>query len=182
MKGIVFCEFLDMVDDVFSPEMTETLIDSCDLASGGAYTAVGTYDHDEIITLVAALSRETGAPVPELVKSFGSHLFGRFVELYPDFFEGVEDVYDFLESVDAKIHVDVKKLYPEAELPSIDCERIDDTRFALLYESGRAMGDLAEGLIASAISHFGQDVEMSRQDLSSGNQQRVRFELTKSGT
>lgn len=181
MKGIVFCEFLEMVDSTFSPEMTETLIDKCDLPSGGAYTAVGTYNHDEIITLVGALSKETGAPVPDLVKAFGVHLFGRFLVLYPDFFDGVNDIYDFLESVDAKIHVDVRKLYPDAELPKIECERPSDAEMILNYESGRAMGDLAEGLIESAIKHFEQPVAMTREDLSSGGNQRLRFSLTKTG-
>ncbi len=179
MKGIVFCEFLDMVDTAISPEMTEKIIEQCDLPSGGAYTSVGTYDHDEIITLVAALSKETGAPVSELVKTFGLHLFGRFVELYPQFFGEVDNAFEFLESVDAKIHVDVRKLYPEAQLPSIQCKRLDENRLELLYESGRAMGDLAEGLIESAISHFGEDISVAREDISSESVQRVRFVLDK---
>lgn len=181
MKGIVFCEFLNMVDTAISPEMTEKIIESSDLPSGGVYTTVGTYAHDEIITLVSALSKETGSPVSELVKSFGLHLFGRFVELYPQFFEGVDNVFDFLDTVDAKIHVDVRKLYPEAQLPSIQCERLDEDRLELLYESGRAMGDLAEGLIESAVAHFGESIEITREDISSGAVQRVRFVLRKSG-
>ena len=40
MKGIVFTEFLEMVED----------------QSGGAYTSVGTYDHNEIFRLVNCLS------------------------------------------------------------------------------------------------------------------------------
>ena len=45
MKGIVFTEFLEMVEDKFSADMVDDIIDDCDLASGGAYTAVGTYPH-----------------------------------------------------------------------------------------------------------------------------------------
>lgn len=180
MKGVVFCEFLEMVDNTISPEMTEKLIDQCDLPSGGAYTAVGTYDHDEIITLVSALSKETGLPVSDLVRSFGQHLLGRFATLYPQFFEGIDDVFDFLETVDAKIHVDVRKLYPEAELPSIQCERKSAECLELVYESGRAMGDLAQGLIESSVKHFGENVSLEREDVSSGSAQCVRFTLTRS--
>ena len=181
MKGVVFCEFLAMVDSTISPEMTEKLIDECDLPSGGVYTSVGTYDHDEIITLVSALSAETGLPASELVRSFGSYLLGRFAELYPQFFEGIDDVFEFLESVDDKIHVDVRKLYPEAELPSIKCARNGTDCLVLTYESGRAMGDLAQGLIESSITHFGNHVTLERTDVSSGGAQCVRFTLTKSG-
>lgn len=48
MKGIVFTGFLEMVDEVFSPEITECIIESSNLKSGGIYTAVGTYDYTEI--------------------------------------------------------------------------------------------------------------------------------------
>jgi len=43
MKGIVFAEFLDLVEDKFSIEMAERIIDECDLPSKGAYTTIGTY-------------------------------------------------------------------------------------------------------------------------------------------
>lgn len=34
MRGIVFTEFLDFVDQVAGPEMTDKMISSCDLPSG----------------------------------------------------------------------------------------------------------------------------------------------------
>ena len=53
MKGIVFTEFLEMVEQRFSPEIADRLIDESDLPSGGIYTAVGTYEHTEIVTYVS---------------------------------------------------------------------------------------------------------------------------------
>jgi len=44
MKGIIFTEFLEMVEDRFSPEIADRIIEAADLPSGGAYTAIGTYD------------------------------------------------------------------------------------------------------------------------------------------
>jgi len=61
MKGIVFTEFLEMVEAKFSPEMTDRIITESKVPSGGAYSAVGTYDHEEIVALVQALSRATGS-------------------------------------------------------------------------------------------------------------------------
>ncbi len=51
MKSIVFSEFLDMVDEKFSIEMSERLVDEVKPPSGGAYTTVGTYDAQEIVDL-----------------------------------------------------------------------------------------------------------------------------------
>ncbi len=78
MKGIVFREFIDMVEASFGDEMVDTIIEACDLESGGAYTAVGTYDHTELVQMVVALSGETGAPVPALVEAFGTYLLVDF--------------------------------------------------------------------------------------------------------
>src|SRR6266540_2882152 len=121
MKGMIFTEFLEMVEDHFSPEVADRIIEACHLPSGGAYTAVGTYDHHEMVQLVTELSRESGIAVPALLHLFGKHLFGRFVANYPQFFEGIDSAFDFLEKIHSYIHVEVRKLYPDAELPSFEC-------------------------------------------------------------
>ena len=56
MKGIVFTEFLDMVEARFTPEVADRMITAAAVPSSGAYTAVGTYDYHEIIQLVVQLS------------------------------------------------------------------------------------------------------------------------------
>ena len=38
MKGIVFSEFMELVEEKFGLETVDHLIESTDLASGGAYT------------------------------------------------------------------------------------------------------------------------------------------------
>ena len=156
MKGIVFAEFLDMVDANFGETVTEEIIAESDLPSGGVYTAVGTYDHAEIVTLVMGLSGKTGLPVPDLVRAFGQHLLTRFAALYPDFFETGGDVLAFLERVDGYIHGEVRKLYPTATLPKLVTERTGAGDLVITYRSDRRMGDLAEGLITGAIAHFGE--------------------------
>ena len=74
MKGVVFTEFFDMVEESFSPELAERIIDMAALPNEGAYTAVGTYDAGEMVRLVGALSQETGTPVPDLLFAFGRFL------------------------------------------------------------------------------------------------------------
>lgn len=61
MKGIIFTEFLEMVEDRFSPEIADRIIEASDLPSRGVYTAVGTYDHTDrhgvSLTSLKGLSR-----------------------------------------------------------------------------------------------------------------------------
>ena len=86
MKGIVFTEFLEMVEGRLGPEVADRMIEESALQTGGAYTAVGTYDHNELMRMAERLGAATGIEVADLLRSFGRHLFGRFVTGYPQFF------------------------------------------------------------------------------------------------
>jgi hypothetical protein len=68
MKGMVFTEFLEMVEDKFGFDTADDIIETSKdkLSTEGIYTAVGTYPHTEIITLVTNLSTVTKISVPKL--------------------------------------------------------------------------------------------------------------------
>ncbi len=163
MKGIVFTEFIEMVEETFSLKMADEIIEQCKLPSGGAYTAVGTYDHNELLKLVSQLGHVTKTSVPTLVHAFGKHLFGRFVSAYPEFFVGVDSAFEFMSHVDDYIHVEVRKLYPDAELPRFDTIRLENERLELLYYSNRPFADLAEGLIVGCLEYFGEEATVTRE-------------------
>ena len=118
MLGMVFTEFLDMVDERFPTEVADQLISLAEaqFTSRGIYTTVGNYDHSEMLLLVKQLSSETGIPVSDLVEAYGEHLFGRFRSRYPKFFEGIHDTFQFLEQIEGHIHKEVRMLYPSANL------------------------------------------------------------------
>jgi hypothetical protein len=179
MKGIVFTEFIELVESRFSIPLAEQLLETTDLPSGGVYTSVGTYDSAEMVALVTRLSAITGTPVPDLLKEFGKHMFGRFLEKFPAFFDGVRSAPDFLEQVDGHVHVEVRKLYPDAELPGFQCERPTPERMEMTYRSRRNMPDLAEGLIRACYAHFGQAVAIERRAVP-GDPNAVLFALTSS--
>jgi hypothetical protein len=179
VKGIVFTEFLDMVEDRFTPEVADRMITAAAVHSNGAYTAVGTYDYHEIMQLVAQLSTLTSMPVPELLHTFGMHLFGRFVMTYPTLFSGVTSAFSFLERIEDHIHAEVRKLYPDAELPMFVCDTSTPGRLTMLYRSSRPFADLAEGLIAGCIAHFGESILVHRDNIANSHGTHVRFVLTK---
>ena len=177
MKGVIFTEFLEMVEARFSINMVDDIIADARPPSGGVYTAVGTYSHQEIVDLVRALSRHSGLSSSDLQRAFGHHLFGRFVAGYPRFFEGISDALVFLSGIEQIIHAEVLKLYPDAELPRFEVEHIDGDSLVLCYESRRHFEDLAEGLIRGCIDHFGQPIELTREALGEGSQRKERFTL-----
>ena len=91
MKGIVFTEFLEMVEQKFGMDMVNDLIDNNTLSSGGVYSAVGTYDHAEMVTLVMDLNKRSGIALPDLLKAFGAYLFQTFKTGYPQMFENANN-------------------------------------------------------------------------------------------
>ena len=179
MKGVVFTEFIEMVEDEFSIDMADEIIENAHLESGGSYTSLGTYDHQEMLDLVNELSKSSGIPAPDLVRAFGVHLCGRFAESYPDMFAGAENAFDFLQQIQDHIHVEVRKLYPDAQLPSFEYEHPSKNQLVMNYSSARPFAVLADGLIHGAIEHFDEEIEVEIEDLADGAGTSARFTLTK---
>lgn len=177
MKGIVFTEFNNMVEDKFSPELLDEIIVECELSSGGAYTSVGTYDHKELVQMVGKLSEKTDIPAAALVYTFGEHLAERFSELFPAFFAETACAFDFLKSLDNHIHIEVKKLYPDADLPSFSFDDSNPDGLIMAYRSVRGLSDLAHGLMVGVIKHYGEPINITVEPVS--GTQHVRFHLQK---
>lgn len=175
MKGMVFTEFLDFVAGRFGDDMVDDIIAASPLPSGGAYTAVGTYGHGEMVALCQALSERSGEPVDALVTAFGTQLSTRFAQGHPAFFQRAGTLFDFLASIEGHIHVEVRKLYPDAELPSFAIEERSDTRMVMIYRSPRRMGALCEGLIHGCARQYGVQVRVQAQPIEAGDGTAVRF-------
>ena len=179
MIGIIFTEFVDMVEDKFSLAVLDKIIERAAPESGGAYTTVGNYSDPEMVSLVATLSEETGIAVPDLLKAYGEHLLGRFTVVYPWFFEGKTSAIEFLGTVEDHVHAETRKLYPEAVTPVIDCQAVDADNCVIHYRSPRGLADVAEGLLIGCMKHFGETFMIEREDLSGGQSTEVRFTLSR---
>ena len=181
MKGMIFTEFMEMVEATWSLDMVDAIIADSRVASGGSYTSVGTYPHEEIIALVLALSKATGIATPELERTFGKHLFGRFALAYPRFFHGMDGgSFQFLSGIENVIHAEVRKLYPDAEPPTFEVEK---GKFGLIltYYSPHPFSDLAWGLIEGCVAHFGEDIEVRSEAIHGQPGAQTRFILTRRG-
>ncbi|MCW6508434.1 heme NO-binding domain-containing protein [Lichenifustis flavocetrariae] len=175
MKGVVFTEFLDFVAATHGSDMADEIIEDAALPHDGAYTSVGTYPFQEMQRLVAALCHRTRASADALLKAFGGHLCSAFAIKYPDFFTASKTLFDFLESVDQHIHVEVYKLYPDAELPTFRTNSRDAGHLSIDYASCRPLESLAEGMIRAAARHFGETVTISRRRVEDEAEPFTRF-------
>jgi hypothetical protein len=169
MKGIVFTEFIEMVESEFSIKMADDIIVRSQLEYGGAYTSIGIYNHLEIFALVEQLSLATGISKVELFRIYGEHLFGRFKKHYPALFEKIDDSLSFLELVHSYIHKEVLKLYPNAELPSFVTERHSENELTMVYSSKREMSEFAHGLILGCFKNFNEKGKVEVNKISESN-------------
>ena len=178
MKGVVFTEFMEMVEARFSAEMVDDIIEDAQIKSGGAYTAVGNYPFAELVAMITALSRRSGMPTSELIFHFGHYLFGRFAVLYPYSIQSCSSSFMVFEGIEKHIHVEVQKLYPDAQLPDIQLVERDDKRMILLYRSPRCLAPLATGLIQGALDHFSEQGRITAEPLNAeGSEVRFVVEL-----
>ena len=168
MKGIVFTEFLDMVEAQYGYEMVDYILEESNLESNGIYTSVGTYHHGEIVQLLTNLSVKSKEDAMKLLRSFGEYLFETFLKTYPQFFDAENNALDFLKSIDSHIHVEVQKLYPDATLPKFETIEIEDGSLIMIYKSERKMAALAEGLMKKSFEYYKQphsvDKELINED------------------
>ena len=181
MKGMVFTEFLTFVEDNFGYELVDNIITDSQLANNGAYTAIGTYDHEDMVKLVSALSKRLNTPIPDLLKTFGKHLFFRFKALFPHFFHENQTAFDFLSSVHDYIHIEVKKLYRDAELPRFEYEKPNPNTLIMYYTSSRHFEDLAEGLIAGCIELHHEKISIKKEviPIEGPEKTKIKFTMTK---
>jgi hypothetical protein len=178
MKGIVFTEFLEMVEEAYGYELVDKLLVDSHLPSGGVYTSVGTYDHTEMVTLVQRLSQHLDMPAPELLRHYGRYMFRSFKRNYSPFIDRSDNAFHLLNSIQHYIHVEVRKLYPDAELPHFTVYQHSDSHMTMHYESERKLADFAQGLIEGCLAHFREraTVTQSRREQEGGD---VVFEIVK---
>lgn len=178
MKGIVFTEFLQHVDNRYGPAITENMIDGCHLESKGAYTSVGTYPCSEMGQLLHSLAAETGENTESLLKGFGKSLAHVFHDAHASYFD-VPCLFDFIESVDRRIHVEVKKLYADAELPTFVTVHRDDAQLVVDYISSRGLEMLALGLLYGSAEVYGEDISIQMNEYYDNQKRIVRLTILK---
>lgn len=156
---------LEMIENQYGYELVDQLLTESDLPSGGIYTAIGTYDHAEMVTLVHTLSQKTQLPIPDLLRAYGRYIFATFTRTYRPLVDQAASSFDLLKSVHHYIHVEVRKLYPDAELPHFSVEQPAENQLIMHYKSERKLADFAYGLIEGCLLHFGDSAIITKTNV-----------------
>lgn len=176
MKGIIFTEFMELVEQKFGPESLETILEQA--KDQGVYTAVGSYDHKALVKLIVALSQLTNIPPEELQRVFGHSIFKNLYQSLPKSasLHECKNTFQFIRLVEDYIHLEVKKLYSDANPPKFEFISETETELVFDYVSARCMAHVCLGLVEGCAEYFDQSVEIFMDKQTDvGNQ--VRFSL-----
>lgn len=178
MKGLVFNALNDLVETKFGLTCWDAMIQSVQPANEGAYSGVQTYPDEQLFALVSALSVQTQTPAQVLIRVFGKYLFTVLIQRYPHFRQSDHSLKSFLLSVDEAIHVEVKKLFPNAVTPRFEYEDPSPEQLVMLYTSPRKLCTLAEGLLDGASDHFHSLITVHHSQCMHQGHSHCRLEIT----
>jgi hypothetical protein len=177
MKGIIFNEFMELVEEKFGLDVLDEVLEMS--GDEGIYTAVGSYDHRDLVKLIVNLSKKTNIDPETLQQVFGQTVFKTLLASIPESASigTSSSTFQFIRHVEDYIHVEVKKLYSDAEPPKFYFISESETDMVMDYQSARCMSHVCLGLIEGCAEHFGEklNVEMTPQ---SDDNSTVRFSLT----
>ncbi len=178
MKGIVFTEFLELVEDKFGLDVLDKIIEESALASGGIYTAVGTYEFSEMLSLLTHLSAHTKISIDDLLLVYAEHFFSVLADSYPGLIDKYDDPIELLSSIENHIHIEVRKIYPDAELPTFEILEKTDSHLVMIYKSSRAMYNFGLGLMNKTFEHYNCNASILLEKIKADGTE-VKFSITK---
>jgi hypothetical protein len=178
MKAFIVTSMVDMLDRQHGSGQVDAI-----LADAGLTGLRGVDPHSDVpvqsivrLSMVAAEALNT--EVDDLVEQFGWYIFGVLVIEFPDQVSQ-PDFHAFLRAVNTQIHPEMRRRFPNAEVPTVTVEEADGDSFLVRYASKRPFTRLACGIISAASTHFGListvTVKESRFDEATGQHESLMW-------
>lgn len=159
MKGAIFTALADMVEQEFGLDTWEFMLQ--DSKSDGIYISTETYADQEFVDLTQSLHKKTDIPMDDINRAFGEYAFPILAANAPELASKNMSLKEFLLTVDRVIHVEVRKLHPDASLPQFEYGDEADDELTMHYSSSRKLCMFSEGLIAGAANHYNTDYTLN---------------------
>ncbi|MGJ8680765.1 heme NO-binding domain-containing protein [Paraglaciecola sp.] len=179
MKGVIFVKFNEFVEELWGDEFWDELIDEASLPSEGAYTTVATYADEELFTLIELIVKKKEISAKDAQFAFGKWIFKQLYEVAPAGAHDFKDVFAFLHAVQDFIHVEVKKLNPDALLPEFEFLFESESKVSFHYQSPRKLCFFCEGIVHGLAEHTGQRVSVGQSECEHEGGSRCVIEVEK---
>jgi len=177
MKGIVFNLFEEFITEELGEEMFEEILERSQLITKEPFVGPGSYPDEDLTALAGKAVELMGISPAEAFRGFGRFCFPRLAEKYPGFVDPHDHPKPFLMSIDSVVHVEVKKLYKDAETPSFEYEEPAGGSLIIIYRSGRKLCSFMEGLISGVGYYYKSGIRCKQSSCMLEGAESCRFEL-----
>lgn len=164
MKGVIFNVVEEFIIEGWGEDVYDEIMEMCPVHSRGPFVAPGTYPDEHLVAIASAAAGKLGLPLADALRAVGTWGFPKLADQVSDLIDRSAGFVAFLKSVDSVIHVEVRKLMPEAVTPRFTVESLDDDVITLRYQSNRKMCALMEGLLQGAADYFDTPIEYSQRE------------------
>lgn len=163
MKGIVFNLFEEFITEKFGEGKYEEILSGCNLKTKEPFVGPGSYPDEDLLEIVGKTVQATGIPLPDALGSFGRFCFPKLAERFPAFVTPYNHPKPFLKTVDSVIHIEVRKLYRDAEPPSFTFEEPSPDTLIMRYHSKRKLCLFMEGMIEGVAEYYKSPIKQRQK-------------------
>ena len=154
MKGFIFTNFIEFVETNHGLEMVDEMITNCNLPSQGIYSSFSSYEFDELVSLLTFVSQKTNVNPEILLEKFGVFVFPYLIGKHSYIIENFDNPIDLIGGIENHIHIEVKKLYNDADLPTFRVVEKTTKKLTIIYNSSKGLTFFAIGLMKETLNHF----------------------------
>lgn len=101
------------------------------------------------------------------------------VKLYGKNISEIGSSLDFIDTVENYVHVEVKKLYKDVDLPTFKTIYKDDDNLTIIYQSQKRLEAFAHGLMTACGKYFNEELVIEYKTINQSPYQ-VEFVVKKS--
>lgn len=177
MKGIIFNLLEEFITENLGESAYEKILEQCQLTTQEPFVGPGSYPDEDLMAIAGKTIETMGVTADEALRAFGRFCFPRMVGKYPEFVNPFNHPKPFLKSIDSVVHVEVKKLYKDAEPPCFVYEDPADDTLVIKYSSKRKLCKFMEGLIDGVADHFKSPIQYEQSSCKHDGAENCHFEL-----
>ncbi len=162
MKGIVFVNFNEFINELWEDEFWDNLLNEAELPSGGVYTTFDTYDDQKLFTLIYQAVDKKNIYVKDAQFVSGKWVFREFYSFAPAGVHNFTDVFESAHTVQSFIHLEADKLDTDTLHPKSMFLSGTPKKILSHYQSVGKLCFLCEDILPSPARHAGQKVKVSQ--------------------
>ncbi|MES2802477.1 MAG: heme NO-binding domain-containing protein [Bdellovibrionota bacterium] len=177
MKGIVFNLVEEFISKNWGEDKYEEILALCPLHTKEPFVGPGTYPDSDLMVIVGKAADVLGISVSEALRAFGKFMLPQLVGKFPNFITPYKHPKDFLMTIDSVIHVEVRKLYKDAETPRFVFQDTGPNQLSFDYQSKRKLCSLVEGMLDGVSEHYKMPIKYTQTKCYSKGDGACHFDL-----